>query len=78
MTDIYGVDVTATQDTPLGCYKEDTCLSFGCDAYLQKPLEYLPLGKDKLDLVISYQNMYLLTVLFNKFLTIFLRGEIFK
>lgn len=44
MTDAEGKDMTTSQDTPVASDKDDTCIQFNMDVYIQKALESLPPG----------------------------------
>jgi len=41
-----GLDVTDVQNTPISTVRHDTHILFGVDVYLQKPIEFLPPGKN--------------------------------
>ncbi|XP_025106112.1 axin interactor, dorsalization-associated protein-like [Pomacea canaliculata] len=42
--DAEGKDMTTSQDTPVASDKDDTCIQFNMDVYIQKALESLPPG----------------------------------
>lgn len=43
-SDAEGKDMTTSQDTPVASDKDDTCIQFNMDVYIQKALESLPPG----------------------------------
>ena len=45
LTDLNGQNVTAVQDTPIASVRDEPHIFFGTDVFVQKPLEFLPQGK---------------------------------